>query len=125
MKKMVLASIVILMGGLSGFGQTTPLCPINWYPWNNPPDFGGAPYTYKNVANVSRVPEGWTYSSATVDFDALWATSGTEHNMTNHVKDGDDVFDGGVTAGSSWKAIYDDDYLYLLLKFIDFRLESF
>ncbi len=43
------------------------------------------------------MPESWNYDAATVDFDAIWSILGDSMTMANHAKDGDDVFDGGVT----------------------------
>jgi len=93
--------------------------PVAWFDWSSAADFSDNPYTPKQTAQIKKMPDSWNYDANTVDFDALWSLLGDSMTMANHVKDGDDVFDGGLTTGSFWKAFYDEYAMYVMLKFID------
>lgn len=93
--------------------------PVSWFTWGTSADFSENPYTPKQTVQIKKMPESWNYDQASVDFDALWSLLGDSMTMANHVKDGEDVFDGGVSCGSFWKAFYDEYALYIMLKFID------
>jgi hypothetical protein len=107
---------LFLMFSLGAFAQLTP---VGWFAFGDQPDFNDNPYEFKDTAKISMADPDWEWNLASVDFDALWAEAGTEYTMTHHAKDGDDIFDGGTSAGASWKAFYDEDALYVMLKYID------
>ncbi|KPL14650.1 MAG: hypothetical protein AMS26_10000 [Bacteroides sp. SM23_62] len=116
MKKSTLILIMLTMFSLGSFAQ---LVPIGWFSFGDQPDFADNPYEWKDTAIAVMAPEEWDWDAATLDFDALWESIEDEYEMTNHAKDGDDLFDGGTTAGSSCKLIYDENALYVLLQFTD------
>ncbi len=93
--------------------------PIGWFSWGTAVDFSENPYSPKQTIQIKKMPESWNYDANTVDFDALWSILGDSMIMANHVKAGGDVFDGGTSCGSFWKAFYAETALYVLLKFID------
>jgi len=118
MKNFTLCFFFLLLLSLGASAQVA-FTPVGWFAFGDQPDFNDNHYQWKDTAKVHMAAADWDWNLASVNWDALWTDAGTEYQMTHHAKDGDDLFDGGTSAGSSWKAFYDEDALYVMLKFVD------
>ena len=117
MKKFTLLLTFLVIFTFGAVAQV--LTPVGWYNFDAP-DFNDNPYEWNDTAKIMKMPASWDYDVATVDFDAMWdMIPGDAMQMTNHAKDGEDIFDGGTSAGSSWKAAYDENALYVMLLYVD------
>jgi hypothetical protein len=109
---------------LFGKGTSSAVAPqlkcINWVNMAGEPDYAAVPYvkeTYKAIPT----PKDWTFNASTLNFDAAWAVAGKEVKNSKPVNiSGGDLYDlgSGDTYGSSWKAMYDANNLYILLKWV-------
>jgi len=109
---------------LFGKGTTSAVAPqfkcVNWVNMANEPDYAAEPYT-KETYKAIPTPKDWAFNALTLDFDAAWTVAGEEVKNSKPVNiTGGDLYDlgSGDTYGSSWKAMYDANNLYILLKWV-------
>ncbi len=114
---------LVLSGG--GSGTADPLTPINWVKWDPEADGGEPVYATtaydKKTMVAKKAPADWSFDANSLDFDALWSDINTEaQEIKNHV-DGPETpaFDVSAGFGAEWKAMWDDDNVYVLLQFYD------
>lgn len=100
-------------------------------PWNTvwanfatEPDYANTPYE-KAEYMVYKAPASWAYGDIqdAASFDATWDILGDSASVADAGNvEGGEIFDLGEASpsfGSAWKAVYDADNLYVLLKYWD------
>jgi hypothetical protein len=125
MRKAIFTLLLLSIFGLSGFAQA--LIPVTWLAWATEPadsttvGYVNHPYT-KEVYVASVTPAGWEYDAFALNFDAAWSAITTDpepiSKLSNTANTPGDLFDG-TTFGGFFKAMYDTNYVYLLLKYLD------
>jgi hypothetical protein len=125
MRKVIFTLALLSIIGLSAFAQA--LIPTTWLAWatepadSTPVGYVNHPYT-KEVYVASVTPEGWVYDAFSMDFDAAWNSVAGDaepiSKLSNEANTPGNLFDG-TTFGGFFKAAYDTNYVYLLLKYLD------
>ncbi len=110
----------LMFGLLAANLMAQPFTCVNWVNMADEPDYAATPFD-KPTYSALPTPADWTFNAETLDFDAAWAAAGDEafiSKATNVV--GGDPYDlgDGDTYGASWKAMYDETNLYVLIKWI-------
>lgn len=125
MRKVIFTLALLSIFGLGAFAQA--LIPTTWLAWATEPadstPVGYVNHTYTKEVYVASVkPAGWVYDAFALDFDAAWSAIATDpepiSKLSNTSNTPGDLFDG-TTFGGFFKAMYDSNYVYLLLKYLD------
>jgi len=118
MKKVGLL-FTLMMFAVVSFGQV--LTAPTWMP-SDSEEYADMSYE-KATTTVYKAPQDWSGISDVASFDATWDLLPEENMIANPTGDwatGDEFnLDAEETLGSSWKAVHDGDYVYLLLKYVD------
>jgi len=125
MRKLIFTLTLLSIFGLGAFSQA--LIPVTWLAWATEPA-DSTPVGYVNhphqkpVYVASATPEGWVYDAFSLDFDAAWSAIPGDgdpiNKLSNTAATPGDLFDG-TTFGGFFKATYDADFVYVLLKYLD------
>ncbi len=122
MKKLSLLFVFSFVA-MSMFAQLTWV--PTWINLNKEPDYAANPYT-KAVQKAMMAPAAWEYAGITdaASFDDTWNILGDSAAVKNLTSNGvaGDLFDLGEASpsfGAAWKAVYDEENLYILLKYWD------
>jgi hypothetical protein len=96
---------------------------VGWVGYPADVDWSTTPYEKLNV-DILKAPMGWTFDESTFDLSQLWDSLGEAHEIKNPT-----TTDGGVpyvagSFGSEWKAFYDNDNLYVCMKYYDSDLKA-
>ncbi len=124
MKRVIFTFAFIGIFMMSAMAQLTP---INWASWADEPQHVDHDATegYKDIAYdkleymAQKAHPDWNFASDAVDFDAVWNSLGDSACIANHVNGTEDPFDIASGTGAAFKATWDDDNIYVLLKFWD------
>jgi hypothetical protein len=117
MKKITILFALVVLFAVNSFAQ---LQCVNWVNMENEPDYAAEPYD-KPTYTAMRAPDGWEFDAEGVDFAAAWELIEDEALIAKPTNtDGGDLFDlgAGDSYGAKWKAMYDDENIYVLFKWI-------
>ena len=125
MKKLSLLFSLMMVSVLL---MAQPFEVINWVNLDDEPDYAAAPYN-KETQVAIKAPGDWTPVSDAASFDATWSILGDSASISNLTSNGvaGDLFDLGEASpsfGAAWKAVYDADNLYVLLKYWDLSTQA-
>ena len=124
MKKISLFAILLLIGAIT---MAQPFEVINWVNIANEPDYAANPYDKKDYIAVY-APAEWSPVSDVATFDDTWSMLGDSAAVANPLNvDGGDIFDLGqvnYSFGAAWKALYDNNNLYVLFKYWDLNAQN-
>ena len=99
------------------FGQDT-LKPIGWITYPSDIDWSVEKFEKKAVT-IKKAPAEWTFDAGTFVLSEIWDKLGDENEIKNNTRsEGGDLYQKDVF-GTTWKAFYDNEFLYIGLKYID------
>ena len=99
------------------FGQDT-LKPIGWITYPSDVNWSVDKFEKKAVT-IKKAPAEWTFDAGTFVLSEIWDKLGAENEIKNNTRsEGGDLYQKDVF-GTTWKAFYDDEFLYLGLKYVD------
>lgn len=119
MKKIytLLVILVFLAFATQLFGQDT-LKPIGWITYPSDVNWSVDKFAKKAVT-IKKAPAEWTFDAGTFVLSEIWDKLGDENEIKNNTRsEGGDLYQKDVF-GSTWKAFYDNEFLYLGLKYVD------
>ncbi len=131
MKKLnsILAFMVLAVG--STFAQG-PFTPISWIGYPTDVSWADNPYTKGEVTAIKMNTTAMTpvESMDETNMQSIWDVLGDEKFISNLTTPGDGSvtnpfnLDGDATYGASFKTFWDDENLYVLLKFVDTNFKA-
>ena len=119
MKKIytLLVILVFLAFATQLSGQDT-LKPIGWITYPSDVNWSVDKFTKKAVT-IKKAPAEWTFDAGTFVLSEIWDKIGTENEIKNNTRsEGGDLYQKDVF-GTTWKAFYDNEFLYIGLKYVD------
>jgi hypothetical protein len=116
MKKLYLLIIFMAFTRIL-IGQDT-LKPIGWIAYPSDVDWSVEKFNKKAVT-IKKAPAEWTFDAGAFVLSDIWDKLGGENEIKNNTRsEGGDLYEEGVF-GAAWKAFYDDEFLYVGLKYVD------
>jgi len=124
MKKIYLVVLLLFVGKFV-FAQDDvrdTLFPVGWISYPADVDWSVDKFPKKAVT-IMKAPADWVFDENTFTPTDLWDQLGNENEIKNPTNtDGGDLY--GANFGASWKAFYDDENLYVCLKYRDKNLAA-
>jgi len=119
MKKIYTLLVITVLVAFSTplFSQDT-LRPIGWITYPSDVDWSVNKFEKKAVT-IKKAPAEWTFDAGTFVLSEIWDKLGDENEIKNNTRsEGGDLYQKDVF-GTSWKAFYDNEFLYVGLKYVD------
>jgi hypothetical protein len=119
MKKIYTLLVILVFMAFSTalFSQDT-LKPIGWITYPSDVNWSVDKFE-KNAVTIKKAPAEWTFDAGTFVLSEIWDKLGDENEIKNNTRsEGGDLYQKDVF-GSTWKAFYDNEFLYVCLKYVD------
>jgi hypothetical protein len=116
MKK--LYSLLVLLAFMPFLSGQDTLKPIEWITFPADVDWSVQKFVKKAVT-IMKAPGEWTFDAGTFVLSDIWDKLGDENEIKNNTRsDGGNPYEKDVF-DASWKAFYDDAFLYVCLQYTD------
>ncbi|MFN8207697.1 MAG: T9SS type A sorting domain-containing protein [Bacteroidales bacterium] len=96
---------------------------VGWITYPADVDWATTPFEKLNVT-IKQAPEGWTFDESTFNLKDLWDAIGSDNEIKKFTDQSGGVEYSANNFGSSWKAFYDAENLYVCMKYYDKELKA-
>jgi hypothetical protein len=119
MKKIyTLLVILVFMAFATQLYSQDTLKPIGWITYPSDVNWSVDKFAKKAVT-IKKAPADWTFDAGTFVLSEIWDKLGDENEIKNNTRsEGGDLYQKDVF-GATWKAFYDNEFLYVGLKYVD------